>query len=199
LGAVRRRGVASLPWSDAAARLRARMAFAHAAFPDWPDVSDAALAEHLDEWLEPAIGRARSWSDLERLDLTSALGDGLDWKRRRDLDTLAPTHIEVPSGSRIPVDYSDPAAPALAVRLQEVFGLTESPRVGNGRIAVTMQLLSPAGRPVQVTRDLAGFWKTSYFDVRKEMRGRYPKHEWPEDPLAAAPTARAKRRPPSSS
>ena len=130
------------------------------------------------------------------MDLVAALAELLDWKQRRDLDALAPTHIDVPSGSRIPVDYSDPKAPALAVRSQEVFGLTESPRIANGRVAITMQLLSPAGRPVQVTRDLAGFWRTSYFDVRKDMRGRYPKHDWPEDPLSAQPTARAKRRRP---
>jgi ATP-dependent helicase HrpB len=196
LEAVRRRGVSSLPWSDAAARLRARLAFAHTNVPDWPDVSDAALADTMDSWLAPAIARARSWADLERTDLAGALVDLLDWRQRRELDVIAPTHIEVPSGSRIPVDYTDPASPVLAVRLQEVFGLTESPRIAYGRVAVTMHLLSPAGRPVQVTRDLAGFWRTSYFDVRKDMRGRYPKHDWPEDPLAAQPTSRAKRRPP---
>jgi ATP-dependent helicase HrpB len=130
------------------------------------------------------------------VDLHAALLDLLDWTHRRALDDLAPTHVDVPSGSRIPIDYTDPLAPVLAVRLQEVFGLTESPRIANGRVAVTMHLLSPAGRPVQVTRDLEGFWRTSYFDVRKDMRGRYPKHEWPEDPLNAPPTARAKRRPP---
>jgi ATP-dependent helicase HrpB len=118
----------------------------------------------------------------------------LDWRQRRALDTLAPSHVVVPTGSRIPIDYSDPLAPKVAVRLQEVFGLTESPRVLDGRVAVTMQLLSPAHRPVQTTRDLAGFWRTSYFDVRKDLRGRYPRHEWPEDPLTAAPTKRAKPR-----
>jgi len=194
LDAVKRRGISSLPWPDAAQRLRARMAFAHAVASDWPDVSHDALAERIDEWLKPAMGTARSWTDLERIDLTSALASLLDWKQRRELDDLAPTHIDVPSGSRIPIDYTDPSAPVLAVRLQEVFGLTESPRVGRGRVPVTMHLLSPAGRPVQVTRDLAGFWRTSYFDVRKDMRGRYPKHDWPEDPLSATPTARAKRR-----
>ena len=196
LDAVGRRGVSSLPWSDAAARLRARLALVHAVFPDWPDVSDSALASRVDEWLGPAIGQARSWSDLERIDLVTALTELLDWKQRRELDVLAPTHVAVPSGSRIPIDYTDPMSPVLAVRLQEVFGLTESPRIANGRVAVTMHLLSPAGRPVQVTRDLAGFWRTSYFDVRKDMRGRYPKHDWPEDPSSAQPTARAKRRPP---
>ena len=195
LGAVARRGVSSLPWSDSAVRLRERLAFLHATFPEWPDVSDEALAERISEWLSPELDHARSWADLARVDLSAALLGLLDWTLRRALDDLAPTHVEVPSGSRIPLDYTDPSAPVLAVRLQEVFGLTESPRIANGRVAVTMHLLSPAGRPVQVTRDLAGFWRTSYFDVRKDMRGRYPKHEWPEDPLTAAPTARAKRRP----
>jgi len=196
LAAVRRRGVSSLPWSDAARRLRARLAFVAGVLPGWPDVSDTALAEGLDDWLAPALAAARSWTDLERLDLSRALEQSLDWRQRRELDELAPTHVDVPSGSRIPVDYSDPASPVLAVRLQEVFGLLESPRIAGGRVPVTMHLLSPAGRPVQVTRDLAGFWRTSYFDVRRDMRGRYPKHEWPEDPLGATPTARAKRRPP---
>jgi ATP-dependent helicase HrpB len=195
LGAVARRGVSSLPWSESAMRLRSRLAFLHATFPEWPDVSDAALGERIGEWLSPELDHARSWADLARVDLSAALLGLLDWTLRRALDDLAPTHVEVPSGSRIPIDYTDSAAPVLAVRLQEVFGLTESPRIANGRVAVTMHLLSPAGRPVQVTRDLAGFWRTSYFDVRKDMRGRYPKHEWPEDPLTAAPTARAKRRP----
>jgi ATP-dependent helicase HrpB len=110
------------------------------------------------------------------------------------MERLAPTHIGVPSGSRIPLDYSDPQAPVLAVRLQELFGLTETPRVGAGAVPVTLQLLSPAGRPVQVTRDLAGFWRTTYFDVRKDLKGRYPRHSWPDDPLKAEPTSRAKRR-----
>jgi ATP-dependent helicase HrpB len=191
---VRRRGVGGLPWSEAAARLRARMAFAAAHVDGWPDVSDEALAASLDDWLTPALADARRWSDVQRANLGDALSSLLDWKQRKALDDLAPTHIEVPTGSRIPVDYSDPRAPVLAVRLQEVFGVTESPRIAGGRVAVTMHLLSPAHRPVQVTRDLAGFWKTSYFDVRKDMRGRYPKHEWPEDPLSATPTKRAKRR-----
>ena len=195
LDAVRRRGVSSLPWSEGAGRFRARIAFAHAVSPEWPDVGDDSLSARIDEWLKPAIGTARSWTDLERVDLTSALAELLDWRQRRELDEFAPTHVDVPSGSRVPIDYTDPHTPVLAVRLQEVFGLTESPRVGRGRVPVTMHLLSPAGRPVQVTRDLAGFWRTSYFDVRKDMRGRYPKHDWPEDPLSAQPTSRAKRRP----
>lgn len=194
LAAIERRGVASLPWSEAATRTRARLAFVAAHFADWPRVTDEALAARLEEWLGPALGDARRWSDIERIDLGQALSSLLDWKQRRELDELAPTHLEVPSGSRIAVDYSDPHTPVLAVRIQEVFGLAESPRVGGGRVPVTMHLLSPAHRPVQVTRDLAGFWRTSYFDVRKDLRGRYPKHEWPEDPTTATPTRRAKPR-----
>ncbi len=194
LGAIRRRGVSALPWSDAATRLRQRIAFAAAHDASWPGVSDDELLAQLDEWLAPALTGVRRISALERVDLGDALASLLDWTRRRELDTLAPTHVVVPTGSRIPIDYSDPQAPCVAVRLQEVFGLNESPRVFGGRVAVTMQLLSPAHRPVQTTRDLAGFWRTSYFDVRKEMRGRYPRHEWPEDPLSATPTKRAKPR-----
>jgi ATP-dependent helicase HrpB len=195
LDAVRRRGIARLGWSDAATRFRDRLRFVAAHDPTWPDVSDVRLHERLDEWLGPALAGARRLRDVERLDLGEALAGLLDWRQRRALDDLAPTHIVVPSGSRIPIDYTDATAPALAVRLQEVFGLEESPRVLGGRVPLTMHLLSPAHRPVQVTRDLAGFWRTSYFDVRKDLRGRYPKHEWPEDPLSAQPTNRAKRRP----
>jgi ATP-dependent helicase HrpB len=118
----------------------------------------------------------------------------LDWTQRQALDNEAPTHVEVPSGSRIPVDYGDPADPALEVRLQEMFGARESPRIARGQVPLTLRLLSPAGRPIQVTRDLAGFWRGSYADVRREMRGRYPRHPWPDDPLAAPPTRRAKPR-----
>ena len=194
LDATRRRGIDRLPWSDAARRFRDRLSFVAAHDSSWPDPSDAYLLDHLDEWLGPALAGARRLRELERVDLVAALGGLLDWRQRRELDDLAPTHVVVPTGSRVPIDYTDPRAPVLAVRLQEVFGLLESPRVLGGRIPLTMHLLSPAHRPVQVTRDLAGFWRTSYFDVRKDLRGRYPKHEWPEDPFSAQPTKRAKRR-----
>ena len=191
---IRRRGLSALPWSDNASRIRQRMAFVAAHDSEWPSVSDEALAARLDEWLAPSLSGVRRFAALARVDLSDALLSLLDWRRRRELDDLAPTHVVVPTGSRIPIDYSDPDSPTVAVRLQEVFGLTESPRVLGGRVSVTMQLLSPAHRPVQTTRDLAGFWRTSYFDVRKDLRGRYPRHEWPEDPLSAAPTKRAKPR-----
>jgi ATP-dependent helicase HrpB len=120
----------------------------------------------------------------------------LTWEQRKRLDELAPTHLEVPSGSRIRVDYADPAAPVLAVKLQEVFGWHDTPRLAGGKVPVTLHLLSPAQRPVQVTKDLANFWRTGYFEVRKDLRGRYPKHPWPDDPLTATPTKRTKPRQP---
>ena len=193
--ALSARGLARLPWGDAARRLRERLAFAHVLEgPPWPDVSDAALDAARQVWLAPALADARTLDDVARVDLAEALLTLVPWELRRRLDAIAPTHLEVPTGSRIPVDYGDPAAPVLAVRLQELFGSAETPRVGGGRVPVTLHLLSPAHRPVQVTRDLAGFWRTSYFDVRKDLRGRYPRHPWPEDPLAAPPTRRAKPR-----
>jgi ATP-dependent helicase HrpB len=189
---LRRRGVGSLPWSDAARRLRERIAFVARHEPGWPDVSDTALEARLGDWLGPLLDGVRRLSELDRVDLGAALASMLDWKQRRLLDELAPTHIEVPSGSRIAVDYANPSAPVLAVRIQEVFGMSESPRLAGGRAPVTMHLLSPARRPVQVTQDLAGFWRTSYFDVRKDLRGRYPKHDWPINPAIAVPTKRVK-------
>ena len=115
-------------------------------------------------------------------------------ERRAALDRMAPTHVTVPSGSRLPVDYADPAAPVLAVRLQEMFGQRETPTLADGAVPLTLHLLSPAGRPVQVTRDLAGFWRSTYFEVKRDLKGRYPRHHWPDDPLEAAPTRRVKPR-----
>jgi ATP-dependent helicase HrpB len=184
----------ALPWSDSAARLRARLAFLHHHDARWPDVRDDALRTDIAVWLEPALHGARSLDDVRRADLGAMLLDRVEWSLRATLDRLAPTHITVPSGSRIPVDYSDPAAPLLAVRLQELFGARETPSVLDGRVPLVIHLLSPAHRPVQVTRDLPGFWRSSYADVRKDLRGRYPRHAWPEDPLTATPTHRAKPR-----
>jgi ATP-dependent helicase HrpB len=194
LDGIRQAGVDALPWTDGARSLRQRLAFLNHVDPSWPDVSDAALHETLGTWLGPYLGRARSLADIARVDLAGALLATLPWDRRAAIDDLAPTHIVVPSGSRIPIDYSDASAPVLAVRLQEMFGLADTPRIARGTVPLTVHLLSPAHRPVQVTRDLAGFWRTSYFDVRKEMRGRYPKHYWPDDPMQAEPTRRAKPR-----
>jgi ATP-dependent helicase HrpB len=129
-----------------------------------------------------------------RVDLKAALEAEIDWKLRKKLDEAAPTHVAVPSGSRIAIDYSDPAAPVLGVRLQEMFGAVDTPRLAGGRVPLLLHLLSPARRPVQVTRDLASFWKNGYAAVRADLRGQYPKHAWPDDPLQAEPTARAKPR-----
>lgn len=194
LQGVRDEGLEVLPWSDGARRIRERITFVRGLDPRWPDLSDPRLAETLHLWLGPRIRGMSRLADLQGVDLPAALLDLLGWEQRAALDRVAPTHLVVPSGSRVAVDYGDPAAPVLAVRLQELFGLTETPRVGDGAVPVTLHLLSPAGRPVQVTRDLAGFWRTTYFQVRKDLKGRYPKHHWPDDPLVAEPTSRAKRR-----
>jgi ATP-dependent helicase HrpB len=195
LEGIRAEGLAALPWSDAARHARERIAFLHHVDPaGWPDVSDAALEGAMDEWLAPHLRGMRGADDLRGLDLAAALLAVVPWDRRAALDELAPTHVTVPSGSRIPIDYSDPAAPVLAVRLQEMFGLVETPRIARGAVPLTLHLLSPAHRPVQVTRDLAGFWRGSYFEVRKDLRGRYPRHPWPDDPLTTPPTRRAKPR-----
>jgi ATP-dependent helicase HrpB len=187
---VRKEGIPALPWDAGATRVRERITFIRTLDPGWPDVSDQALMDSLDRWLGPRLNGLTRWDDLARVDFGGALLDLVGWERRGALDRLAPTHVVVPSGSRIPVDYGDPERPVLAVRLQEMFGLTETPRVGQGAVPLTLHLLSPAGRPVQVTRDLAGFWRTSYFDVRKDLKGRYPRHHWPDDPLRAHPTRR---------
>ncbi len=192
LGWIARSGLDVLPWPDAAVRLRARLRFLHALADGWPDVSDDALLARLAEWLGPNLLGQRKRSDLKRVDLETALLALLEWEQRRELDRLAPTHVTVPSGSRIAIDYGDPSAPVLPVRLQEVFGWEDTPRIAGGRVPLTLHLLSPARRPVQVTRDLAGFWRGTYFDVRRDLKGRYPRHYWPEDPLTAAPTRRVR-------
>jgi ATP-dependent helicase HrpB len=184
----------SLRWSEAASRIRARMAFLHRHVAGWPDVGSDTLRATAREWLLPHLVGLRRREDVDSLDLGALLLARLSWQQRAELDELAPTHVEVPSGSRIRIDYADPDAPVLAVRLQELFGLRTTPSVARGAVPLTLHLLSPAHRPVQVTRDLAGFWRNSYFDVRRELRGRYPKHSWPEDPSVAEPTRRAKPR-----
>ncbi|HEY4161625.1 MAG TPA: ATP-dependent helicase HrpB [Dongiaceae bacterium] len=193
---IRQMGLQALPWSSETEALRTRIAFMrHAEGGDqWPDMSDTALLENLD-WLAPALEGVTRRAHLGRIDLMAALLAQLDWRRRRTLDEQAPTHLTVPSGSRLPVDYTDPSSPVLAVRLQEMFGAAETPRIAGGKVQVLLHLLSPARRPLQVTRDLRSFWQNGYAAVRADMRGQYPKHHWPEDPLQAEPTARAKPRP----
>ncbi len=194
LEGIRQEGMDALPWDREARQVQQRIRFMAQLEAGWPDVSDEALAAALADWLGPHISGLRRRDEVQRLRLGPLLLGMLTWEQRRALDEEAPTHITVPSGSRHPIDYSDPAAPVLAVRLQEVFGWTETPRVGRGRVPLTLHLLSPAHRPVQVTRDLASFWREGYFLVRKELRGRYPKHYWPEDPLTASPTNRTRPR-----
>jgi ATP-dependent helicase HrpB len=162
---------------------------------EWPDVGDERLSAVLETWLAAYVGGVTRPAGLKGIDLAAALESLLPWPQRRRLDELAPTHVEVPTGSRLRLDYSG-ESPVLAVRVQEMFGCTDTPRVAGGRQPVVLQLLSPAGRPVQVTADLAGFWAGSYREVRKELRGRYPKHPWPEDPRHALPTRRAQGRKP---
>lgn len=161
---------------------------------EWPDLSDEALLHTLDQWLGPYVANITTLDRVKRLDLTAPLHALLTYEQLRRLDHLAPTHITVPSGSRLPIDYEQAEFPVLEVRLQEMFGCKDTPCIAGGKIPVMLHLLSPAKRPVQVTQDLGGFWKRAYQDVRKELRGRYPKHHWPEDPLNAVPTAKAKRR-----
>jgi ATP-dependent helicase HrpB len=191
---IREEGLAILPWTKVAEGLRKRIRFMAALESGWPDVSMEALRESLEEWLVPHLYGMRSAEELKRLNLPSILEGMLTWEQRRGLDEEAPTHITVPSGSRIPIDYADPEQPVLAVRLQEMFGMTDTPRIGRGRVPLTVHLLSPAQRPVQVTKDLASFWRTGYFDVKKDLKGRYPKHYWPDDPTAAVPTNRVRPR-----
>ena len=194
---IRRIGLDALPWTDETRALCRRVAFL--AREDnastWPDMSEPALGAELEIWLGPFLAGVTRRSALARIDLAGALQARIGWERRKRLDELAPTHITVPSGTHLALDYSGDV-PVLAVRVQEMFGLAETPRVAGGRVPVLLHLLSPARRPVQVTRDLAGFWANSYRAVRADLRGRYPKHPWPDDPLNAPPTARAKPRRP---
>jgi ATP-dependent helicase HrpB len=202
---IRELGIEALHWTREARDLQARIEFVRklhgpdssrvTAANSWPAVSDADLAATVETWLAPWLDDVTRKEHIARISLIDVLRSLLTWDQQRELDAIAPTHLQVPTGSQIPIDYLDQSAPAISVRLQEVFGLDATPRIGNGRIPVTFKLLSPAQRPVQVTRDLAGFWRGSYADVRKDMRGRYPKHYWPENPLEAQPTRGVRRRP----
>ncbi|NOU97210.1 ATP-dependent helicase HrpB [Paenibacillus sp. LMG 31456] len=195
LSGIAEEGLELLPWTKASRQYRERLSFMHLHDSNWPDVSDQALLSSLKEWLGPHVYGLKSRGELQRLNTIEVLESILSWDQRRELDSNAPTHIVVPSGSRIPVDYSEPASPSLNVRLQEMFGLQETPRIAGRKVPLTLHLLSPAQRPVQVTQDLASFWKNAYFEVKKDLKGRYPKHYWPDDPLVAMPTNRARPRP----
>uniref|UniRef100_UPI002711DE83 ATP-dependent helicase C-terminal domain-containing protein n=1 Tax=Oceanicella sp. SM1341 TaxID=1548889 RepID=UPI002711DE83 len=192
-GIARDLGLEALNWSKPARLLAARVEFLRGQGAEMPDMSPEGLLASLSDWLEPHLGRARRAADLGRIDLLGPLESLLDWEARQALDRLAPAHITAPTGTKLAVDWSG-EQPSVSVRLQEMFGLTEHPVIGPKRLPLQLELLSPAGRPVQVTADLPGFWARSYADVRKDMRGRYPRHPWPEDPTEAEPTLRAKPR-----
>ena len=188
--AVVSEGIALFTWSEAATALRARLDFLHRALGDpWPDVSDAALTQDLESWLGPQLARVRSAEDLRRIDVAAALRAMVPWPQAGRLDELAPERVKVPSGSSVRIDYAA-EQPVLAVRLQEVFGWTAAPVLADGRVPLLLHLLSPARRPAAVTADLESFWDNGYPGVRADLRGRYPKHAWPEDPRSAPATAR---------
>lgn len=192
-GAIASEGITLLDWTEAATALRARLDFLHRALGDpWPDVGDAALTQGLDSWLGPQLTRVRSAKDLRRIDVTTALRAMVPWPEAGRLDDLAPERVEVPSGSSVRIDYS-PDQPVLAVRLQEVFGWTAVPVLADGRVPLLLHLLSPARRPAAVTADLESFWDNGYPGVRADLRGRYPRHAWPEDPRSAPATSRTNR------
>jgi ATP-dependent helicase HrpB len=193
---IRKSGIGVLPWTRALRTWQGRVMLLRriaAGAEDWPDLSDAALTADLETWLEPCLAGMDSIKALARLDLQNALRSRLTRRQQQLLERLAPTHMVVPSGARRPIDYSA-ETPVLAVRLQEMFGAVDTPAIAAGRLPLQLHLLSPAGRPAQITRDLAGFWRNSYPAVKKELKGRYPRHYWPDDPLSARPTARAKPR-----
>ena len=188
-------GLSRLPWSKAQIQLRDRVGFLRAAGEDeWPDLTDAALAKTVAEWLAPFLAGKTKLSEIGADDLGAALDALLPWNLKRRLEEEAPTHFEAPTGNRHAIDYETAGAPALHIRVQELFGLTQHPSIANGKLPLTLHLLSPAHRPIQITRDLPGFWKGSWAAVKAEMKGRYPRHPWPDDPASAAPTARAKPR-----
>jgi ATP-dependent helicase HrpB len=196
---VRRKGLELLPWTPELRQWQARIALLRSleleanGQSEWPDVSDAALLERMPEWLGPYLGKVNRLSHFANLELHNMLQTLLPWPLPQRLEELAPKTLAVPSGSNIRIDYSE-QPPVLAVRLQELFGLSDTPRIAGGRQVVKLHLLSPARRPVQVTQDLANFWASTYAEVKKDLKGRYPKHYWPDDPLVAEPTARAKPR-----
>lgn len=194
LEGVAQEGLGILPWTKQTAQLRQRMLFMHRCNNNWPNVSDEILLATLNTWLGPYVYGLASKNDLHRLNMAAILENLLSWEERRELEEGAPTHILVPSGQKIPVDYSDPAMPVLSVRLQQLFGLPDTPRIAGGLVRLTLHLLSPSNRPVQVTQDLASFWQSAYFDVRKDLQGRYPKHYWPDNPLMAEATHRTRPR-----
>jgi ATP-dependent helicase HrpB len=190
---ARRHGLELLPWDAKATSPRRRLAFARRIDPQLPDLSDAALIERIDEWLPPLVAGKRRLGDIDPAALAAAMEGLLGWDTRQRLDRLLPSHFETPAGSRHPIDYEAEAGPTVTVRVQALFGLSAHPHVAEGGIPLVLALTSPAGRPIQTTADLPGFWRGSWGAVAKEMRGRYPRHPWPDDPAAADPTLRTKK------
>jgi ATP-dependent helicase HrpB len=190
---VRRHGLDRLPWSEAARSLRRRAAFAAAYDPSLADLSDAALLGSLDDWLPLLVAGKRRLAEVDPSALAGVLEARLGWEGRQRLDRLAPAQFETPAGSNHAIDYDAEGGPAVTVRVQALFGLSEHPAIADGQVPLILSLTSPAGRPIQTTRDLPGFWRGSWAAVAKEMRGRYPKHPWPDEPAAADPTLRTKK------
>ncbi|HIE1227657.1 TPA: ATP-dependent helicase HrpB [Serratia marcescens] len=192
---VRAQGLAVLNWEGAAEQLRVRLQCAQAWLPEaeWPAMDEEPLLAALDQWLLPSLNGVRDLRGLKQVNIAEALSRLLDWQQKQRLDNALPTHYTVPTGSRLPIRYEAGKPPALAVRLQEMFGEQRSPMLAEGRIPVVLELLSPAHRPLQITGDLAAFWQGAYREVQKEMKGRYPKHVWPDDPATAVPTRRTKK------
>jgi len=188
-------GLDTLPFTPEIRQWQARVELVrtNAGFETWPDVSSEHLLVSMNDWLGPYLEPVSLLSHFKKLDLKSILRALLTWEQNQQLDALAPQRLKVPSGSSYPIDYTT-TPPVLAVKLQEMFGCIDTPAVVDGQVPISVHLLSPAGRPLQVTQDLVGFWQTSYQEVRKEMKGRYPKHPWPEDPTNATPTRRTKPR-----
>jgi len=192
---VAKLGLDRLPWSKSLLQWRGRVMFLRRAEGDaWPDLSDAALTTTAGDWLAAVFAGKTTVSGLGADEFADAVHGLLPWNLRRRLDAEAPTHFAAPSGSSVPVDYDAEEGPKLAIRVQELFGLDKHPSIAGGRVPLVIELLSPAHRPVQVTRDLPGFWRGSYAAVKTEMKGRYPRHPWPDDPLKAPATRRAKPR-----
>jgi ATP-dependent helicase HrpB len=190
---VRGHGLNLLPWSDAARSLRRRAGFARTHDPPVPDLSDEALLAALDEWLPGLVAGRRSLREIDPAHLSGLLDARLGWEGRKAVDRLAPNAFATPAGSSHPIDYEAEAGPTVTVRVQALYGLSRHPAIAGGRVPLVLSLTSPAGRPIQTTRDLPGFWSGSWAAVAKEMRGRYPKHPWPDDPAAAAPTLKTKK------
>ncbi len=197
LDVIRNKKMRILPWDKGSHSVIQRVAFAKyhdTEITNWPDLSESWLLENLENWLLPYLAGKQSLAGLQDLKIDEILTSLLDWEQQSRLKSFAPTRVTVPTGSDIRLDYSDIHSPVLAVRLQEMFGQADVKKVAGGKVAISIHLLSPARRPAQITQDLAGFWKNTYADVKKDLKGQYPRHYWPDDPMQAEPTARPKPR-----